>query len=51
MYYIKYANTYICNKNKKKEKSCVVIVFIKKYKQTPTHREKDTQSIEYERFC
>ena len=38
-------------KRKKKEKSCVVIVFIKKYKQTPTHREKDTQSIEYERFC
>ena len=36
-------------KTKKKEKSCVVIFF----KQTPTHREREreTQSIEYERFC
>ena len=32
-------------KTKKKEKSCVVIFFIKKYKQTPTHTERKTRKV------
>ena len=48
MYYIKYANTYICNKNKKKRK-VVLLFFLNKHRHT--QRERDTQSIEYERFC